>query len=169
MNLYPNKEPPFTFKALFPIFLGGEGVDGKHLQLSGYNRDLGLAFEYRGPHLHKSRRQFKEQQKDDETKERLCKDNGIHLIIVPHDEHIEELFKEELTRWEEAKSGIKNHYTKVAPESGIPWSIIGAITLGYCGYRDYECYHDEPENRSSDESEDELISQMEQGDQDITN
>jgi|SRR5579875_517213 len=64
---------------------------GKNLELDGYNEELKLAIEYNGMqhyiwpnNFHKTYEQFLEQQERDKIKEKLCKLNNVHLIIIPY-------------------------------------------------------------------------------------
>jgi len=66
---------------------------GNKLELDGYNRQLGLAFEYNGiqhyefldkKFFHKNEEEFIKQQRHDDIKKKLCNDKGITLIIVPY-------------------------------------------------------------------------------------
>ena len=56
-----------------------------------YNKDLKLAFEYNGrqhykfiPFFHKTYSEFLNLQENDRIKKKLCKKNGITLIIIPY-------------------------------------------------------------------------------------
>ncbi|WP_339176926.1 zinc-ribbon domain-containing protein [Paenibacillus sp. FSL R5-0701] len=65
---------------------------GNGYELDGYNEELRLAFEYHGrqhfsytPYFHnQSEEIFFEQQLRDLKKEQLCKENSIHLIVIPY-------------------------------------------------------------------------------------
>src|SRR5690606_19333524 len=63
----------------------------KCLELDCYNQRLGIACEYNGiqhyeyPNIyHKSVQQFKDQMRRDKFKEKVCKENGILLIVIPY-------------------------------------------------------------------------------------
>lgn len=65
--------------------------NGKNLELDGFNKDLGIAFEYNGaghykytPFFHKSYKDFEDQKDRDTFKEQKCKEVGIKLISIPH-------------------------------------------------------------------------------------
>ena len=77
------------FPCVRPKFL--KGSSGKCLELDMYNEELKLAFEYDGiqhskysPYFHKNYSDFLKQQENDKLKDKLCKDNGITLIRIPH-------------------------------------------------------------------------------------
>lgn len=62
-----------------------------NLELDCYEPSLRLACEYNGqqhykyvPYFHKNRESFYNQKYRDELKERMCRDNNIHLISVPY-------------------------------------------------------------------------------------
>ena len=62
-----------------------------NLELDCYEPSLRLACEYNGqqhykyvPYFHKNKEAFYNQKYRDELKERMCRDNNIHLISVPH-------------------------------------------------------------------------------------
>lgn len=62
------------------------------LEIDSYNNDLKLALEYNGEQHYKLNKFFHKnklcnllnQQKRDKIKKKLCKENGIYLIIVPY-------------------------------------------------------------------------------------
>lgn len=75
------------------------------LELDGYNKELNLAFEHQGiqhyvyhPNFfhHKGKHIFLMQLLRDEIKKRLCKKNGIKLIIIPYNENKELFIKNKL-------------------------------------------------------------------------
>jgi len=73
-----------------PDFLRNN-VTGVNLELDCFNEELGLAVEYNGqqhyrytPFFHKNKEAFQNQKYRDETKRRLCRENGIVLIEVPY-------------------------------------------------------------------------------------
>lgn len=64
---------------------------GRSLELDGYSHALHMAFEFDGaqhfhytPGFHKTRENFKRMQERDQTKDRLCKENGILLVRIPY-------------------------------------------------------------------------------------
>lgn len=75
-----------------PDFLNNPVTGGSYnLELDCYNPHLRLAVEYNGvqhykyvPYFHKNKDAFMNQKYRDELKRRMCKDNRIHLIEVPH-------------------------------------------------------------------------------------
>ncbi len=60
------------------------------LELDGYSKKHHLAFEFQGEQhykkawYHKSQKEFKHQQKRDRKKLRLCQQNKIILLVIPH-------------------------------------------------------------------------------------
>ena len=74
------------FKKVRPEWLEG-------LELDGYNEDLKIGFEYNGiqhyqyiPHFHRNGiEDLYKQQKNDHRKYEICKERGIHLIIIPNE------------------------------------------------------------------------------------
>ncbi len=68
-----------------------EWLDG--LELDGYNEDLKIGFEYNGiqhyqyiPHFHRNGiEDLYKQQKRDHKKYEICKERGIHLIVIPNE------------------------------------------------------------------------------------
>jgi hypothetical protein len=70
-----------------PIWL--VGTLGYKMELDGYCAELGIAFEHHGMHHYKinefsnTPEKLEKRQLDDELKEKLCKENGVKLIIVP--------------------------------------------------------------------------------------
>lgn len=75
-----------------PNFLNNPVTGGNYnLELDCYNQELRLAVEYNGaqhykyiPYFHKNKEAFINQKYRDELKRRMCQDNGITLIEVPH-------------------------------------------------------------------------------------
>jgi hypothetical protein len=73
------------FPKVRPKWLGG-------LELDGYNEDLKIGFEYNGiqhyqyrPHFHRNGiEDLYKQQKNDHRKYEICKERGIHLIVIPN-------------------------------------------------------------------------------------
>jgi hypothetical protein len=63
--------------------------EGKKLELDGYCKSLGLAFEHQGMHHYRhveyfqSKKRFLQRQRDDQQKEQLCRKHGVLLIKVP--------------------------------------------------------------------------------------
>ena len=64
-------------------------ITGNKLELDGYCKKLGLAFEYDGEqhdehnkHFHTTKERFKDQQQRDALKDKLCKYNGVHLVRI---------------------------------------------------------------------------------------
>ena len=61
------------------------------MELDGYNEELSIGFEYQGlqhyefiEFFYNSEKKFKQRQKDDELKRKLCKRNKVHLIEIPY-------------------------------------------------------------------------------------
>lgn len=70
---------------------------GKLLELDGYSKELGIAFEYQGyqhfaPAFNKSIEDVLEQQERDLIKKENCKKNNIKLIIVKANRHRDDYF-----------------------------------------------------------------------------
>lgn len=72
-----------------PGFL--QNVTGQNLELDCYNENLGLAVEYNGkqhyeyvPYFHKNKEAFLNTKQRDFIKQKLCKEAGIKLIVVPY-------------------------------------------------------------------------------------
>jgi hypothetical protein len=95
------------FNKARPDFLNNPVTGGNYnLELDCFNEDLRIAVEYSGiqhqkfvPFFHKNHEAFLNQKYRDELKRRMCKDNGITLIEVPHTvkiENIEQFLKDEL-------------------------------------------------------------------------
>jgi hypothetical protein len=94
-----------TFKKARPPFLQNN-VSGQNLELDCYNEDLNLAIEYNGeqhykftPYFHPNKDAYYNLRYRDEMKQRLCKENGVNLIIVPYtvkNENIESFIKKQL-------------------------------------------------------------------------
>lgn len=84
-----------------PDILNNPVTGGNYnLELDCYNAELRLAVEYNGvqhykyvPYFHKNKEAFLNQKYRDELKRRMCKDNGITLIEVPHDIKIPDIKK----------------------------------------------------------------------------
>jgi hypothetical protein len=80
----------FPFPKHRPVFLRNVVTDS-NLELDCYCKELAVAIEYNGrqhyeytPYFHSSRDAFNTTRYRDEMKARLCKDNGISLIVVPY-------------------------------------------------------------------------------------
>lgn len=90
-----------------PSFLRNH-ISGHNLELDCFNDDLKLALEYNGeqhykyiPYFHSTKDSFYNLKYKDDIKQRLCAENGIHLIIVPYTipfEHIEKYVKDKLEK-----------------------------------------------------------------------
>ena len=85
---FPNRRPEFMIN----------NVTGKPLELDCYNEELGLACEYNGKQhyeyvagMHKNHEDFRLQQYRDEMKKKLCKENGVDLIVVSYHTPIESI------------------------------------------------------------------------------
>jgi hypothetical protein len=80
-----------------PIWLKSD--DGRRLEFDGYCESLKTSFEYQGeqhykfvPYWHKTNEKFVKYQQRDKKKSDLCKENGIHLIIIPYTIKYEDLY-----------------------------------------------------------------------------
>ena len=77
------------FQKIRPLWL--RNSRGRLMELDGANLELRLAFEYQGQQHFKKNLYIKDDEKlaqrirDDKTKERLCADNGITLVILTHE------------------------------------------------------------------------------------
>ncbi len=85
------------FNKIRPKFLNNS-VTSSNLEIDCYNDDLKIGVEYNGvqhykytPYFHKNEEAFMNQKYRDEMKRRLCKDNDILLIEVPHTVAIEDI------------------------------------------------------------------------------
>lgn len=91
------------FKKARPYFLKNP-ITGSNLEIDCYNEDYKIGVEYNGeqhykytPWFHKSKEDFYNTKYRDEIKKKLCKDNDIHLIVVPYTvKNIEKFILEEL-------------------------------------------------------------------------
>ena len=73
------------FKQRFPNVRNLEWLkneNGNYLELDGYNKNLGIAFEHQGMHHYQEHSLFKKPLYDD-LKKKLCKKNNIKLIYIP--------------------------------------------------------------------------------------
>jgi hypothetical protein len=82
---YLEKISGLKFEKIKPRWLVSS--EGTYLELDGYNEECKLAFEHHGTqHYVESTfykgEDFLKRKRDDETKERLCKKNGIRLLVV---------------------------------------------------------------------------------------
>ncbi|MFH1520520.1 MAG: hypothetical protein ABID61_02655, partial [Candidatus Micrarchaeota archaeon] len=63
---------------------------GNLMELDGYCEKLGIAFEYHGPQHYKDNELFhkvrtlQQQKEDDNLKEKLCRERGIAVLVVPY-------------------------------------------------------------------------------------
>lgn len=77
----------------------------RNLELDGYCEKLKLAFEYDGEQhfvypnsFHKSKKEFVDQRKRDDLKERICKIKRIYLIRIPwYVKDLEQYIRDELS------------------------------------------------------------------------
>jgi hypothetical protein len=80
------------FDKIRPNFLNNPVTGGNfNMELDCYDDGLKLGVEYDGrqhaeytPFFHKNKEAFYNQQYRDELKKRMCKDNGVTLINIPH-------------------------------------------------------------------------------------
>jgi hypothetical protein len=56
--------------------------NGNYIELDGYNKELGIAFEHQGQHHYKENTLF-QRPLYDEIKKELCKKNNVKLICIP--------------------------------------------------------------------------------------
>lgn len=78
------------FPKVRPNFLNNH-ISGQSLELDCFNGDMKLAIEYNGeqhykfiPHFHSNKDSFYNMRYRDDMKMRLCKENGVDLIVVPY-------------------------------------------------------------------------------------
>ena len=81
-----------SFTKIRPDFLK-DPTTKRNLEIDLYNDSLKLGIEYNGiqhyeftPRFHKGYGDFRRQQERDALKKRLCKENGVTLIVVPYTE-----------------------------------------------------------------------------------
>ena len=79
-----------SFTKIRPDFLKDPKTK-RNLEIDLYNDSLKLGIEYNGiqhyeytPRFHKGYIDFRKQQERDILKKRLCKENGVILIVVPY-------------------------------------------------------------------------------------
>ena len=79
-----------SFPKQRPNFLRNN-ISGSNLELDCFNDHLKIAVEYNGeqhykytPYFHSSKEAFYNLKYKDDIKKRLCRENGIHLIVVPY-------------------------------------------------------------------------------------
>lgn len=86
------QETGLPFPKQRPKFLFNDVVNtGQALELDAYNADLKLAVEYQGihhyqfvPFFHKTREAYHTLRYRDDLKARLCRENGVRLLLVPY-------------------------------------------------------------------------------------
>ena len=78
---------------------------GSRMELDGYCKKLGIAFEYHGKqhyqrikYWHKSEQDFLEQVNRDKQKKEICQQHDIALLVIPYFEQTEEYVKTLLTK-----------------------------------------------------------------------
>lgn len=89
------------FPKIRPDFLRNDVTGGMHnLEIDCYNPELKIGVEYNGiqhyeykPFFHKNKEAFLNQKYRDDMKRRMCRDNGITLIEVPHTVKVEDIEK----------------------------------------------------------------------------
>lgn len=81
-----------------PDFLKNAVTGGHNLELDCYNDELKIGIEYNGiqhykyvPYFHRNKEVFYNIKYRDDIKKRLCLENGVHLIIVPHTVKLENI------------------------------------------------------------------------------
>ena len=102
------------FRARFPKarpnFLNNPVTGGRfNLELDCFNPSYRLAVEYSGiqhykftPYFHKNKESFLNQKYRDDMKARICRENGINLIVVPYtvkEEKIPSFLLQELRKY----------------------------------------------------------------------
>ena len=98
-NLLGVEFPPTRFPWLI-------GAKGGRMSLDGYNDQLKLAFEYDGeyhfrPHYTNKDYKLETRQKNDELKNKLCKEQGIHIIRIDYTQkfQLEEVIQQKISEW----------------------------------------------------------------------
>ena len=78
------------FKCVRPNWLRNP-LSGRNLEIDMFCEDLKIGLEFHGcqhikyiPYFHKTEQHFKDQLLRDQLKARICKENGIKLIIIYH-------------------------------------------------------------------------------------
>jgi hypothetical protein len=73
---------------------------GKRLELDGYNKELGIAFEYHGeqhfnynPFFHRNKNTLKKRLEDDAVKRELCSKNNVFLIEIDYKVDKDDIFQ----------------------------------------------------------------------------
>jgi hypothetical protein len=104
------------FPKIRPNWLQSES--GKRLELDGYNKELGVAFEYNGiqhyeenKFFHNTENSFSKRKLDDLQKINLCHENNVYLIVVKYDIPKDRIFQFVLSKLDglpDAKKIIKN-------------------------------------------------------------
>lgn len=75
------------FSKAYPKWL--KNLEGSQLQLDGYSKELGIAFEHQGIHHYrpafyaKSKKAFEQFQKNDRIKRQLCREHNVKLLEIP--------------------------------------------------------------------------------------
>ncbi len=87
---FPQSRPSFLYSAI---------NGGHNLELDCYCPELKLAIEYNGrqhyefnPYFHKNKEAFLNTRYRDDMKERLCRENGVRLIVVPYTVKITKIY-----------------------------------------------------------------------------
>ena len=91
-KFYSEEKCRYIFQNLFGKDFKKDRIALNGYELDGYNSDLKLAFEYHGiqhyeyvPYFHsKDSNLLNRRQYDDQKKHQMCKDRGIHLVVIPY-------------------------------------------------------------------------------------
>jgi hypothetical protein len=93
---------------------------GNRMELDGYSKDLGLAFEYHGiqhyqtrPIFIKEKDELEQRKKDDKLKIQLCKKNNVVLIEVPYTVSYEEMDDYIIKKCKERKVSVPEITKKI--------------------------------------------------------
>ena len=105
-----------VFEKCRPKWLKNER--GNQMELDGYNKELGMAFEYHGEQHYKityymNEEQLKQRMKDDEWRRKVCMDNGIILIEIPYWIERENIGKYIYSEYKKEKTKLSISYKNI--------------------------------------------------------
>jgi len=90
---------------------------GNNMELDGYNKELGIAFEYHGKQHYsyssffhnKNKKELISRKEDDATKRLLCNQNKVKLIEIPHTIRTSDLYNYIIRKCDDFKIQIPPH------------------------------------------------------------